>query len=129
MNAYVRAELKTYAPSAAVVVGETDVSNNLTTTACTPVGALFAAGDALSWLAAGAESVDWWELNHYGNTTSRCVNPDFGFFTSSSPTAAETPYYGYLLASKIAKPNAVLDTLGTSRPVPHAGLPVGPARR
>jgi hypothetical protein len=32
-----------------VVVGETGVSNNETTTVCTPAGALFAAGDVLSW--------------------------------------------------------------------------------
>ena len=51
-----------------MVVGETGVSNNETTTVCTPAGALFAAGDVLSWLAAGAQSVDWWDMNNYGNT-------------------------------------------------------------
>ena len=80
----IRDELAARAPGASVVVGETAVSNSATTTACTPVGALFAAGDVLSWLAAGAESVDWWDLNNYGNTTSGCVKPDYGFFTSSS---------------------------------------------
>jgi hypothetical protein len=83
-------------------------------TTCTPVGALFAAGDVLSWLAAGAKSVDWWDMNNYGNTTGTCVNPDYGFFTSSSPPVAETPYYGYLLASVLAKPGAQLGTLSTS---------------
>ena len=110
----IRAELAAYDPAASVVVGETGVSNNETTTVCTPVGALFAAGDALSWLAAGAKSVDWWDMNNYGNTTGTCVNPDYGFFTSSSPPVAETPYYGYLLASVLAKPGALLGTLNTS---------------
>jgi len=102
--------------SASVVVGETAVSNSPTTTACTPAGALFAAGDVLSWLAAGAESVDWWDMNNYGNTTAQCARPDYGLFTSSSPPAAETPYYGYLLAAVLARPHALLGTLNTSDP-------------
>ena len=112
----IRAELNTYAPWAGVVVGETGVSNNETTTVCTPVGALFAAGDVLSWLAAGAQSVNWWDMNNYGNTTASCTDPDYGLFTSSSPPVAETPYYGYLLASVLAQPHALLGTLGTSNP-------------
>jgi hypothetical protein len=112
----IRTELNAYDPKASVVVGETGVSNNETTTVCTPAGALFAAGDVLSWLAAGAKSVDWWDMNNYGNTTSSCTSPDYGFFTSSSPPTAETPYYGYLLASLVAQPHALLDTLGTSDP-------------
>ena len=92
------------------------MSNNETTTVCTPAGALFAAGDVLSWLAAGAKSVDWWDMNNYGNTTSSCTNPDYGMFTSCSPPVAETPYYGYLLASVLAQPHALLATMGTSDP-------------
>ena len=110
----IRTELNTYDPKASVVVGETNVSNNETTTVCTPAGALFAAGDVLSWLAAGAKSVDWWDMNNFGNTTASCTSPDYGFFTSSSPPVAESPYYGYLLASLLAKPHAVLGPLGTS---------------
>jgi hypothetical protein len=110
----IRTELNTYDPKASVVVGETNVSNNETTTVCTPAGALFAAGDVLSWLAAGAKSVDWWDMNNFGNTTASCSSADYGFFTSSSPPVAETPYYGYLLASLLAKPHAVLGTLATS---------------
>jgi hypothetical protein len=116
IQASIRTELNTYAPSASVVVGEAAVSNNATMASCTPVGALFAAGDALSWLAAGVQSVDWWQLNSSDNTTSRCVQPDSGFFTSSAPPATETPYYGYLLASLLAKPHAQLSTLVTSHP-------------
>jgi hypothetical protein len=110
----IRASLDAHDPGADVVVGETGVSNNETTTVCTPVGALFAAGDVLSWLAAGARNVDWWDMNNYGNTTASCTNPDYGMFTSSSPPAAETPYYGYLLASVLAQPHAVLAPISTS---------------
>jgi hypothetical protein len=110
----IRTELNTYDPKASVVVGETSVSSNETTTVCTPVGALFAAGDVLSWLAAGANSVDWWDMNNYGNTSGTCDSPDYGFFTSSSPPVAETPYYGYLLASVLAQPHALLGRLDTS---------------
>ena len=116
IQASIRTELNTYDPSASVIVGEVGVSNNATMASCTPVGALFAAGNALSWLAAGVESVDWWQLNSFDNTTSRCVQPDSGFFTSSAPPATETPYYGYLLASLLAKPHALLSTLVTSHP-------------
>lgn len=112
----IRTELRAYDPKAGFVVGETGVSNNETTTVCTPAGALFAAGDVLSWLSAGAGSVDWWDLNNYGNTTPNCTSPDYGFFTSSSPPTAETPYYGYLLASVLARPHAVLRAIGTSDP-------------
>ena len=112
----IRSDLNIYAPKASVVVGETGVSNNETTTVCTPAGALFAAGDVLSWLSAGAQSADWWGMNKYGNTSSSCTNPDYGLFTSSSPPVAETPYYGYVLASVLAQPRAVLGTVRTSDP-------------
>jgi hypothetical protein len=110
----IRGELDARDPGAAIVVGETGVSNNETTTVCTPAGALFAAGDVLSWLAAGARSVDWWDMNNYGNTGPTCTNPDYGMFTSDSPPAPETPYYGYVLASVLAQPGALLAAMGTS---------------
>jgi hypothetical protein len=103
-------------PSAAVVIGETSVSNGSTTTMCTPVGAVFAAGDVLSWLAAGAQSVDWWSLNDTANTGAACVRPGSGLFTSATKPQPETPYYGYLLASKLAQPGAQLKVLNTSDP-------------
>jgi hypothetical protein len=112
----IRGELDARDPGAQVVVGETGVSNNETTTVCTPAGALFAAGDVLSWLAAGAQSVDWWDMNNYGNTGATCTNPDYGMFTSDSPPAPETPYYGYVLASVLARPGALLGTLSTTDP-------------
>ena len=112
----IKSTLATYDPRAQVVVGETNVSNNETTTVCTPTGALFAAGDVLSWLAAGAESVDWWDMNNYGNAASTCTSPDYGMFSSGAPPFAETPYYGYVLASILAKPGARLSPLATSDP-------------
>jgi hypothetical protein len=116
LYAEIRSELDTYNPRAKVVVGETGVSNNETTTVCTPTGALFAAGDVLSWLAAGAESTDWWDMNNYGNTGATCTNPDYGMFTSDSPPAPETPYYGYVLAALLAQPHALLAAMATSDP-------------
>jgi len=116
LYAEIRTELDAHDPRAQVVVGETGVSNNETTTVCTPAGALFAAGDVLSWLAAGAASVDWWDMNNYGNTGSACTGPDYGMFTSGSPPAAETPYYGYVLASVLAQPRALLAAMDTSDP-------------
>jgi hypothetical protein len=112
----IRGELDAYDPRAQVVVGETGVSNSETTTVCTPAGALFAAGDVLSWLAAGAKSVGWWDMNNYGNTGAACTSPDYGMFTSDSPPAPETPYYGYVLASVLAQPHALLSAMRTSDP-------------
>jgi hypothetical protein len=116
LQASIRQELASHDPSAAVVIGETSVSNGSTTTMCTPVGAVFAAGDVLSWLAAGAQSVDWWSLNDTANTGATCVNPGSGLLTSAGQPTAETPYYGYLLASKLAQPAAELKVLTTSDP-------------
>ena len=50
----IRNELTRYDPAASFIVGEAGVSYNETMTTCTPAGALFAAGDVLSWLAGGA---------------------------------------------------------------------------
>ena len=111
-----KSELAGRDPGAGLVIGETAVSSAATTTACTPVGAVFAAGDALSWLAAGAQTVDWWDLNNYGNSASACTNADYGLFTSAASPAPETAYYGYLLASALARPGALLGPLTTSAP-------------
>jgi hypothetical protein len=110
----IRNELHTYDPGAQVVIGETGVSYNENMTTCSPAGALFAAGDVLSWLAAGARSVDWWDMNNYGNTGSQCASPDDGLFTSAGKPVPETPYYGYKLASMLAQPHARLSRLTTS---------------
>jgi hypothetical protein len=112
--AKIRAELNAYDPSATVTVGETGVSYLATNVPCTPAGALFAAGDALSWLAAGAKSIDWWPLDTDANLGDTCANPDEGMFTNTGqPTTA---YVGYLLASALAQPSAQLSALTTSDP-------------
>ncbi|MGD0701374.1 MAG: hypothetical protein ABSA02_16000 [Trebonia sp.] len=111
-----KTELAAHDPGAGLVIGETAVSSAATTSACTPVGAVFAAGDVLSWLAAGAQTVDWWDLNNYGNSSDSCTKPDYGFFTSAASPVPETAYYGYLLASALAKPGALLGPLTTSSP-------------
>jgi hypothetical protein len=116
LRASIRQELASRDPTAAVVIGETAVSNDSTTTVCTPVGAVFAAGDVLSWLAAGAQSVDWRSLNDAANTGASCVNPGSGLFNAAGRPTAETPYYGYLLASRLVQPGARLKSLATSDP-------------
>jgi hypothetical protein len=49
-------------------------------------------------------------------TGATCTSPDYGMFTSDSPPAPETPYYGYVLASVLARPGALLGTLSTTDP-------------
>ena len=97
--------------SAKIVVGETGVSFLATNTACTPVGALFAAGDALEWLSLGAYTVDWWTMNGYGNTGTTCSHPDEGMFTSSNKPIEESPYLGYLFTGNLTQPGAKLTAL------------------
>jgi hypothetical protein len=117
----IKNELAADGSNAAVVIGETGVSYLPTNTVCTPAGALFAAGDVLEWLAAGAQSVNWWvmDTNTNAHFTGKNCQPDEGMFTSpanlntTSPQPL-SPYYGYLLASKLAQPNAKLSSLTTS---------------
>jgi hypothetical protein len=110
--AKVKATLKANGlPGAKIVVGESGVSYLATDTACKPVGALFAAGDALEWLSQGASTVDWWQLSGYGNTGTTCSKADEGMFTSNNKPVQESPYIGYLLAGYLAKPGAKLRKL------------------
>jgi hypothetical protein len=113
-----RAQLTALGSSAKIVVGETGVSFLATTIPCTPTGALFAAGDALGWLSAGAETVDWWTLDNgaNGNAGTSCSKADEGMFTVGAKPTGETYYVGYLLASQLAKPSAQLSVLSTSNP-------------
>jgi hypothetical protein len=107
-------------PSAKVIVGETGVSYQSTNVPCTPAGALFAAGDALEWLAAGAQSIDWWPLNTDSNInyTAADCKPDEAMFTNPKTGTPQplSPYTGYLLASQLAQPNARLSSLAASNP-------------
>jgi hypothetical protein len=112
--AKIRAKLNAYDPGAKVIVGETGVSYLATNVPCTPAGALFAAGDALEWLAAGAQSIDWWPLDTAANLGAKCAKPDEAMFTNAGHP--NTPYIGYLLASALAQPKAELKSLTTSNP-------------
>jgi hypothetical protein len=107
--AKIRSDLNTYDPTAKVIVGETGVSYRATNVPCTPAGALFAAGDVLSWLAAGAQSVDWWPMETDANPGATCTKPDEAMLTGTG--APMSPYTGYLLASALARPGAKLSSL------------------
>ncbi|NUR29005.1 MAG: hypothetical protein HOV83_24720 [Catenulispora sp.] len=114
--AEVKSALATYDPSAYFVVGETNISQTANAWNEQPVGALFSAANALEWLANGAQSVDWWDVHNYGTSTA-----DFGMFSSATggEPAMDTPlppYYGYLLASKLAVKGAKVGTLPVSTP-------------
>jgi len=114
--AEVHSALSTYDPSAYFVVGETNMSQTANTWNEQPVGALFAAANAMEWLSFGAQSVDWWDVHNYGSPTA-----DFGMFSSATngEPAMDTPYppyYGYQLASKLAVKGAKVGTLLVSTP-------------
>jgi hypothetical protein len=91
------------------MMGEDGISNRRTYDVCQPVAAVFSAGSALSWLAEGARSVDWWKASDSDNARGRCKNPDYAMFDSTG--VRQPPYDGFLLASKLAEPYAVLSTV------------------
>ena len=103
--AAIKADIATYSPGVFWMIGETNSSNQATLTPDKPLGAVFAAGDALSWLAQGAQNVDWWEQADAQNSGAP-VNRTYGMFNAAGNP--QTPYWGYLLASKLAQPGAVL---------------------
>lgn len=114
--AAIKADIARYAPGKFWMIGETNSSNQATFTPDRPVGAVFAAGDALSWLAQGASTVDWWSQADAQNS-DRPVNPTYSLFDGEGKP--QTPYWGWLLASKLAQPGAVLsiDTANTNADV------------
>jgi hypothetical protein len=106
---HLRSTLHRYKPNATYVVGETNISERPGTYDFQPVSALFAAATSLEWLSAGAESVDWWDLNNFGTPTTG----DFGLVSSGGPESGAAgspypPYYGYELASMLASPGSRL---------------------
>jgi hypothetical protein len=99
---HLRSTLRRDAPRTTFVVGETNISERPTTNDFRPVSALFAAATSLEWLSAGAESVDWWNLNNFGSPASG----DFGLVSSGNQETGPAgtplpPYYGYELASML----------------------------
>jgi cellulose binding protein with CBM2 domain len=114
--AEVHTALSAYDPGAYFVVGETNMSQTANAWNEQPVGALFAAANALEWLSFGAQSVDWWDVHNYGSPAA-----DFGMFSSatSGEAAMDTPYppyYGYQLAAKLAVKGAKVGTLPIATP-------------
>jgi hypothetical protein len=101
--------LATNHSDATVTIGETGVSYQATSVPCIPAGTLFSAGDALEWLASGAQTVDWWPMETGSNIGSACNIPDEAMFTGNG--TPDTMYTGYLLASQLARPNAQLSSL------------------
>ena len=113
--AKIQTELNALDPTAKVIVGETGVSYLKTNVPCIPAGALFAAGDALEWLAAGAQGIDWWPMDtdtnlHYNGTNCQQDEAMFSNPAKNTPLPL-TPYVGYLMASALAKPGAQLSAL------------------
>ena len=111
--AAIKADIAQYAPGTFWMLGETNSSNQATLTPDKPLGAVFAAGDVLSWLAQGAQNVDWWEQADAQNSSAP-TNRTYGMFNAVGNP--QTPYWGWLLASKLAQPGALLsvDTANTS---------------
>ena len=111
--AAIKADVSQYAPGKFWMIGETNSSNQATFTPDRPVGAVFAAGDALSWLVQGAATVDWWSQADPQNS-GPLTRPSYSLFNGAGNP--QTPYWGWLLASKLAQPGAVLsvDTANTS---------------
>jgi hypothetical protein len=112
--AAIKADIAQYSPGVFWMIGETNSSNKATLTPDKPVGAVFAAADALSWLAQGARNVDWWQQADAQNSGGTYTNPSYSLFDSDGNP--QTPYWGWLLASKLAQPGALLsiDTTNTN---------------
>lgn len=104
--AVVKADLAKYGPGKPFVISEENVDNNPIATTCHPASAVFAAGSALEWLAQGAQSVNWWTQSDNNNPGSPCSVTDFSMFSGNG--TPQYPYYGWLMASKLAQPHAVL---------------------
>jgi hypothetical protein len=109
------AKLHRYSPQATFVVGETNISDQETTLDFKPVAALFAAATSLEWLAQGAQSAVWWDLNNFGSASAG----DYGLLSTGPPEAEPSgtplpPYYGEELASRLVTPGSQLSRLTTS---------------
>lgn len=107
--AAIKSDIAHYAPGRFWMIGEDGISNRRTYDVCQPVAAVFAAGSALSWLAEGARYVDWWKASDSENADGHCQNPDYAMFDRTG--VPQPPYDGFLLASKLAQPRAVLSAV------------------
>jgi hypothetical protein len=109
--AAIKDDLRQYAPKAFWMIGENNIANHPTWAVCTPTSAVFAAASALAWLAEGARNVNWWGESDGNNSYGRCRNRDFSMFDLTGYPLP--PYSGFLLASKLAQPHAVLSIINT----------------
>lgn len=109
--AAIKADIHRYAPHAFWMIGEENLSNQPTRRVCAPVTVVFAAASALAWLAQGARNVDWWTASTGNNSYGHCRNPDFSMFDRTG--YPQQPFKGFLLASRLAQPHAVLRILNT----------------
>jgi hypothetical protein len=109
--AAIKADLREYAPKAFWMIGEENIANHPIRAECTPTAAVFAAASALAWLAQGASNVDWWGQSDGNNANGHCRNRDFSMFDLTG--YPNPPYKGFLLASKLAQPHAVLSIVNT----------------
>jgi hypothetical protein len=110
--AQIRSTLQRVAPGSSFLIGETNVSDRVTTLDFQPVAALFAAATSLMWLSQGAQSVDWWDLNNFGSPATG----DYGLVSSggseSEPAGTPfPPYYGEALASMLAGSGSHIKTV------------------
>lgn len=110
----IRKTLRRDAPGVGFIIGETNISERLTTLDFQPVSALFAAATSLTWLSQGAASVDWWDLNNFGSP----AGGDYGLVSSGSPESEPAgtpfpPYYGEQLASNLTSDGSRLESFST----------------
>jgi len=109
--AAIKADLRAYAPKAFWMIGEENIANHPTWAVCTPMSAVFAAASALAWLAEGARNVNWWGESDGNNSYGHCSHRDFSMLDLTGFPLP--PYNGFLLASKLAQPHAVLSIINT----------------
>lgn len=112
--AVIKSDLAKYAPGKPFVISEENISNKATANVCRPVGGVFAAASALSWLVQGAQNVDWWIDSDNNNAGSKCTAADYAMFDGTG--YPQPPFWGYLMASKLAQPHAVLASVATDSP-------------
>lgn len=110
--AKIKKDIAKYAPGKPWEIGETNDTNANNVLTCRPAGSVFAAADALSWLAQGASNVNWWDETDPVNANGHCLKPDFAMFDSTG--VAQPPYWGYLMASELAQPHAKLSVVPTA---------------
>jgi hypothetical protein len=103
--ASIQSDINTYSPGKFFQIGESNISGAETNAVCLPVGAVFAAGEALEWLLNGATHVAWWDQSDGTNSTS-CTSPDFGMFDNTA--VPQTPFWGFAFITDLVFPGEVL---------------------